>query len=736
VKTVSHTVHVRAAAAFFGLSLGVHLAAGLLTAGGILLGARSAAAAQGDGLCMAQAECIDQKVANGGNCDGKHCFETGHNCPARQGYCYAKWAPAKLSVGFDGNTKIADLGDFMVKVYDWSMGVAAVLAAIMMMTGGFMILSSGGNSEMVKKGMARLRNAAIGLFIVAGAYTILQTVNPDLVRFRLPKFPTIKRSFMIMCTPYELCAPCGQRFYVKIPRGAAPTPGGDGLGDCSLITGSTELSAEETAKYELSAECYGKGCAKTGGDFCSDQYNRCSPVTPGVEVKIGAGCTATPECSKAFNACLSSSPAGTTCSDKLTKCNSNAAAASPSGTDQKVDLGISDTGVTNGWYCKNCKPEGSPCQRAGKDDGCCGGLCVASRGGTLGSSAGALGGSGGGGFVCSSGVVGAPCSGKEDCASGYCFTSVIAGGFCTTGQLGSPCSGGDECASGTVCAKPGDSKVATLMLGGVCSNKSDYSVCGGNQDCNSGKCVAGLCRPSSGSITKCSALGAGKGCPSEASHCPAASSASETQGAAAGFGQAAIDRIAASFGTGPGAVAVREFLSLFYKVGSTTSCLGFKEAVLVGCNTPGARVTRAAFDTVDQLCKDGLEKFFTGDAACTDNLNMANVCTPGGPGNPCTQSMDCGSGGSKGCGNGVCTNGEAGTRCDNELGTSACVAGYKCVKFKATRDQYFCVSGKEGSPCTKDGMDADCATGFKCDMAEGGEAERGSCVTNTAAKKQ
>jgi len=40
---------------------------------------------------------------------------------------------------------------------------------------------SGGNTEKTKKAIEQIKKAFIGLFILLGAYTILYTINPDLV---------------------------------------------------------------------------------------------------------------------------------------------------------------------------------------------------------------------------------------------------------------------------------------------------------------------------------------------------------------------------------------------------------------------------------------------------------------------------------------------------------------------------------------------------------------------------
>jgi hypothetical protein len=484
-------VSVRLRALFFGLGLGVHVVIAGFAVGGVLLGARAVQAQVLDGnqdLCMDKSECITIAEAKGGDCDGKHCFEAGHGCNGKTlGYCYAKWAPVKLAVSFGGATKVADIGDLMVKLYDWSMGVAAAVAAVMMMVGGFMYLSSFGSAEGVKKGKKYITNALIGLIITATAYTILQTINPDLVRFRLPKFPTVKRSSVPQCQKWQMCAPCGVKFFVKVPTGQNLqdiAKGGVGTADCDrYVTYASTLSEADQANYTLSSECLGAGCAKVRST-CPDTANRCiqqakpedgpeanckAPVAGADVSRFCDDGNAADVCDLSCEDCqvpdsLKKATTQKQCVDKDPKpaCTKVAGA-----NNSPVD----PSGITNGRYCSFCIRNGSDCNNGSK---CCSGKCIATLVGSN---------------VCSSGEAGEPCSNNQDCVTGVCNKGLLKG-ICTTGLAGSSCADVNDCdvAKGLKC------------LEGVCVDKKDYSICAKAEDCESGSCDAklGMCKPKEG----------------------------------------------------------------------------------------------------------------------------------------------------------------------------------------------------------------------------------------------
>ena len=77
--------------------------------------------------------------------------------------------------------------------YAYAIIIAGLLAAVMMMWGGFQWLTSAGDASKVGAAKQRIENALIGLVLVFGAYVILDFVNPNLVALRGISVPKIER---------------------------------------------------------------------------------------------------------------------------------------------------------------------------------------------------------------------------------------------------------------------------------------------------------------------------------------------------------------------------------------------------------------------------------------------------------------------------------------------------------------------------------------------------------------
>lgn len=93
-------------------------------------------------------------------------------------------AKTKISIG--GVTQFAGLAEFVAFIYKYGMSVAGVLAVLMIIFAGVQWTISGGNTEAISSAQHKIYGAVIGLIVLAAAYTILYTVNPDLVNLRPP----------------------------------------------------------------------------------------------------------------------------------------------------------------------------------------------------------------------------------------------------------------------------------------------------------------------------------------------------------------------------------------------------------------------------------------------------------------------------------------------------------------------------------------------------------------------
>jgi len=151
-------------------------------------------------ICWSKADCIAARkgflVGDGANISD---VELAKGWLSNQAPCFGeawgKCLPAgitKTSISFGGKTEFANIGDYIVEVYNYALRIAAILAVIMIIVAGVQYVTSGGNSEMISSAKKRITGALIGLFIAYTSYFILNTINPALVELRLPQIYLIR----------------------------------------------------------------------------------------------------------------------------------------------------------------------------------------------------------------------------------------------------------------------------------------------------------------------------------------------------------------------------------------------------------------------------------------------------------------------------------------------------------------------------------------------------------------
>jgi hypothetical protein len=69
--------------------------------------------------------------------------------------------------------------------YNYGIGIAGLLATIMLMAGGLIWLTSAGSSEKITQAKNLMSGSVIGLVILFGSWMLLRTINPALVDFRI-----------------------------------------------------------------------------------------------------------------------------------------------------------------------------------------------------------------------------------------------------------------------------------------------------------------------------------------------------------------------------------------------------------------------------------------------------------------------------------------------------------------------------------------------------------------------
>ncbi len=73
-----------------------------------------------------------------------------------------------------------DLAGIIIKILDFLLGIAFLIAVLMLVLGGFRYITSAGNEETAGKGKKTIFNALIGIAIVILSYVIVQVVNKTL----------------------------------------------------------------------------------------------------------------------------------------------------------------------------------------------------------------------------------------------------------------------------------------------------------------------------------------------------------------------------------------------------------------------------------------------------------------------------------------------------------------------------------------------------------------------------
>lgn len=88
------------------------------------------------------------------------------------------------SVDKDGFVVSDLLAKYIKAIYDYGIMVGGILAALMLMAGGLIWLTSGGDSGKVSKAKDIIAGSITGVVILMGAYFILNTINPDLIAMK------------------------------------------------------------------------------------------------------------------------------------------------------------------------------------------------------------------------------------------------------------------------------------------------------------------------------------------------------------------------------------------------------------------------------------------------------------------------------------------------------------------------------------------------------------------------
>src|SRR3989339_497308 len=86
------------------------------------------------------------------------------------------------SIAIENNLR--PIGDYIKNIYRYAIGGVGILAAVVMMFGGIIWITAGGNASRVGEAKAWIGAALSGLVLALLSYMILNAINPSLVEFK------------------------------------------------------------------------------------------------------------------------------------------------------------------------------------------------------------------------------------------------------------------------------------------------------------------------------------------------------------------------------------------------------------------------------------------------------------------------------------------------------------------------------------------------------------------------
>lgn len=97
------------------------------------------------------------------------------------------------SIGGSQFIESPGIANYITAVYKYAVGLVTILTTIMIIISGVMWTTSAGNPESINKAKQMITRSITGLVIALGSYTLLYTINPDLVEFRALQIMRIEK---------------------------------------------------------------------------------------------------------------------------------------------------------------------------------------------------------------------------------------------------------------------------------------------------------------------------------------------------------------------------------------------------------------------------------------------------------------------------------------------------------------------------------------------------------------
>jgi hypothetical protein len=96
-----------------------------------------------------------------------------------------------------GSTKA--IGEYIKAIYTYAIGIVGILAAVVLMFGGVLWITAGGNNERISNAKSWIAASLSGLVLALCSYMILYTINPNLVEFKITGVDKVEKGLATGC---------------------------------------------------------------------------------------------------------------------------------------------------------------------------------------------------------------------------------------------------------------------------------------------------------------------------------------------------------------------------------------------------------------------------------------------------------------------------------------------------------------------------------------------------------
>jgi hypothetical protein len=158
------------------------------------------------------------------------------------------------------------IGEYVRAIYKYAIGIVGILASVVLMFGGILWIVAGGNAERVGNAKSWIGASLTGLILVLCSYTILKTVNPNLVSFQPIGIKKVDNN----SSKDEKC-PYGEIVHYEL-SGSSPTQ--------KCINKCNGIDNKLLYKIEGSETDY---CCNCGSGYCQMSNGECIPVAKKIE---------------------------------------------------------------------------------------------------------------------------------------------------------------------------------------------------------------------------------------------------------------------------------------------------------------------------------------------------------------------------------------------------------------------------------------------------------------------